>query len=810
MRSLLLAAVAGALWSADTGPLRVMSDPGFLSVAGRSLATDGALCLPVEIHGARGPVVLRVAVRTVSGGRGGRVTVSGDGRHLLHLPWRSLDPTDDAPERGLTLHVDGSTAGLTVFAGAPWISSQPQGPVLGEADLFAHLEWRRPGLEAIRVQVAAGNFREAGRLLAAHVRSRPRTWRFPPITDRAAVLRHADRILAGDVRWIGLQRTFPKGEIDWLANHSLGTPQETHEWVWALNRHADLVAVAQAYRATGDERYATAWVRLTRSWILQAPPPSLPDERPGSVWRTLDSGLRMTGAWFTGLYAVMDSPALTDEDLLLVLRSLWDHGAFLARAPYNPSNHVVFGMSGLYTIGAQMPEFREAPTWRTHAGSTLERLLTEGVLADGAWYELSPGYGQWVVDHLVALWTNAEQAGEAREISLGMRERLQALAEWGVQIMAPDRTAPMLNDGVRLVHRPATVTALAERFPDSDLLRWLARDLQGGPAMEAPRPASGLLAASGYAVLRSDWSRTGTFLVLDGGPLGGWHGHQDALNLVAWFHGREFLFDNGGHKYDTSIWRRWAITSAAHSTVLVDGLGQARSWNEDQDPIGILPPGLPPARCATSAQVDWASAWYGSGYAAEVADRGRRSDVLRATPAMHHRAVVLVKDPAQGPLALVVDTLVPGDGLPHRYEARWQLKTRRWSTAEDGRLTWTTDAGLPNLAVASLGGATEFRADSGVRDPEPLGWWYEHQNAVPTPALTLRQAVTASGTTRLLTALVPFTGDPTAAPLAVSSPVADVWTLRRAGHPDLTIRLTPPVATGPGLTIDGLTIPAAP
>jgi hypothetical protein len=315
------------------------------------------------------------------------------------------------------------------------------------------------------------------------------------------------------------------------------------------------------------------------------------------------------------------------------------------------------------------------------------------------------------------------------------------------------------------------------------------------------------LAASGYAVLRTDWSRQGNFLVLDGGPLGGWHGHQDALNLVAWFHGREFLFDNGGYKYDTSVWRRWAITTAAHNTVLVDGLGQARNWDDDRDPLGRLPEGLPPTRFARSAAVDWASAWYGSGYAAEVADRGHRSDVLRRDPARHHRVVVLVKAPDVGPLALVVDTLVPDDQATHRYEARWHVKSQRWTTADAGRLTWTTDAGRPNLAVASLVGATEFHADSAVREPEPLGWWIEHQNADPTPALTLRQAVVGPGTVRLLTALVPFQGDPGTPPLTVSSPAADAWTIHRVGRPDLTVRLAAASASDPGITLDGLPLP---
>jgi hypothetical protein len=611
-------------------------------------------------------------------------------------------------------------------------------------------------------------------------------------------------VLAGEVRWVGLERTFPDGRIDWLANHSLGTPQATNEWVWALNRHADLTAIAQTYALTKNERYAAGWIRLLRSWISQVPAPSVEFEKPGSAWRRLEAGLRTTDAWLPAFALVRQSPELSDDDLLLFLRACWDHANFLRSARYDPTNHFVFAMSGLYSVGSVLPELRDAATWRKIAGTQLDRLLGDGVLADGSWWELAPGYGQWVCDKLIGVWNRADAQGLDAEITPRSRQALQRLAEWGVLLMAPERTVPRLNDGVLLRHRPESVTALAKRFPDSAILRWLANDLAGQPTVP-PAQTSVDLNASGYQVMRTGWSRDDSYLVLDAGALGGWHGHQDALNVVAWFHGRHFLFDNGGFKYDASIWRAWGQTTAAHNTVLVDGLGQIRSWNGHEDPIGLHPAGQPAPRFAKSPTADYGSAWYACGYGASVPQRGKAASQLRSDPATHRREVVFAKGP--DPYALVLDTLQPADQLAHRYEVRWHLKSVQWRTADNGRITWTSDPGQPNLAIVSLAGADRWRADSGVTDPEPLGWWFENQNADPVPALTLRHDVTTAGPVRLLTALIPFRADPEACPvLGLDRPDASTAVIRLRDGRTLTIHLTG-AATGPGLTIDHLPLP---
>jgi hypothetical protein len=774
-------------------------------VAGGPPAVSGGVAFWLHVAGLTDELVVNAKLTGEQGTMTGKMILRGQGWRRVWLPVRALQNTGTKLEPGLVLELaQPAPKGLVLALTPPQALPSVRGASVGETELLAQIDWSVPGLAAGQALLVAGDRAGALRELARYVRQRPIKWQFVPV-NKERLRAQADRCLNGEYSWIGLNYTFPNGEVDWLANHSLGTPLETHEWVWALNRHADLSAIALTYQDTRDPAYARAWARLMRSWIQQVASPAVRDEKPGSAWRKLEAGLRVTNAWFTGFYSVLDSSELSDADIIAYLTSLWDHANFLAVSEFDPTNHFVFGMTGLYTVGSEFPEFRDAKAWRTIATRQLERLLTESTLEDGGWYEMAPGYAQWVCDKIVEMWNNAEATGQTAELSPLLRNKLRGLAEWSVRLLGPDRSTPRVNDGVAVTHTAEKRAWLSARFPDSDLLRWAAADAAGTQAMPpAPAWTSEHLAASGYQVMRTGWSREDSYVLLDTGHLGGWHGHQDALNIVAYFKGRYFLFDNGGYKYDASAWRAWGQTTAAHNTVLVDGLGQMRNWNGWADPIGKNPAALPPARFTTSSTIDYASGWYASGYGKEVPRRGRAVSAFNEFPATHRREVLFVKPaPGEEAFAAVLDTMTPGDAKPHHYEVRWHLKATQWKSDLKGQVTWTAEPGLPNLAVVSLQGADTFAADSAVTQPEILGWWFENQNDPPTPAITLRQSRQSAGVTRLLTLLVPFTGDTLSSPvvsLTKSSSTTHQVVLRSGQR--ITLRLTGS-KEGPGLAIGG-------
>ncbi len=80
--------------------------------------------------------------------------------------------------------------------------------------------------------------------------------------------------------------------------------------------------------------------------------------------------------------------------------------------------------------------------------------------------------------------------------------------------------------------------------------------------------------------MRSDWSPGAHHLIFDVGPLGcprsAGHGHADLLSVQCSAFGRTFLCDPGTYGYTPEPrWRDHFRSTAAHSTVVVDGAGQA-------------------------------------------------------------------------------------------------------------------------------------------------------------------------------------------------------------------------------------------
>jgi hypothetical protein len=105
----------------------------------------------------------------------------------------------------------------------------------------------------------------------------------------------------------------------------------------------------------------------------------------------------------------------------------------------------------------------------------------------------------------------------------------------------------------------------------------LFAQLDSAPPTRSP---SRILPDGGYAVMRSDWGSGADQIVFDVGPLGcrvsGGHGHADLLSIQASFLGETYLVDPGTFRYtDDDGWRTYYRSTAAHSTIEVDQVGQA-------------------------------------------------------------------------------------------------------------------------------------------------------------------------------------------------------------------------------------------
>ena len=642
----------------------------------------------------------------------------------------------------LTLRAADPTCGMSFApAGDPrWLTDTG----ISDAQLLTLLDLQRPELAAVRQAHEAGDLAGAIRALASHFRTRDSVhWTLPspPATgdEQTAALTAADHVVRGQFTMVSNTHTYANGEIDWLLDPTAGGAYQTNEWLWAMNRHEIANKLYAAWSVQPNPIYPQTWARAIRSWVQAMPVPATLWHRPGSGWRYIEAGLRMGEFWPNAWFGVAGSAAVSDDDRLLMVKSFWEHGEFLARQTTGYNNHFVIGLTGLYLTATLFPEFKASERWRQDAARLLQDFVTNHCDADAGWFERSPSYHLWLVQKLAFVLNAGRINGHRDDFTSAFRTHLRRMAEWNVKLAAPDWVVPALNDSTRDHLRRICADTIRQELPESPILAWGAAVAAGTTDLPAPLPASEFLADTGYAIMRTGWATNASYLLFDVGPMGGLHGHLDALNLIYAPDGTMTIFDGTGGTYSASPFRSWSVSTASHNTVLVDGRNQYRPGDSDADHVGLLPAATPPATFAQVPGGIYTQGWHIGGYGRDATIRVR-----------HHREILFLT--ATG-IALVIDSMHPEDDQPHAYDLRWQVQTTTWSTAARGTII-PTRSDQPLMAIIPLAGGEQVSADSGVTKPEILGWDVVKSSA-PVPALTVRHRKQTTGTTRFVTALVP-------------------------------------------------------
>lgn len=612
-----------------------------------------------------------------------------------------------------------------------------------ERDLFDALDLSLPALAPVREAVAKGDYATAQHELAQYFRQRTSPpWKFDPHhPDKNTPYdkQVADDAVKGRVTGghIPVWANFLDGKIDWLYNETDHEPGVSHngDWQGQLTRMDFWDALGAAYLATGDEKYPKAWMQQLRSFIIQCPPPA---ETPVgqnviSGWRPINVGCRMLASWPDAFYSFVDSPSLSDEDLLVAVYGFLLNGQYLS-THHGPGNGLLMERQGLYTIGAIFPEFKQAAEWRDQAvkGEVSQRAAM--FLRDGVEAEVTTSYHIGAVENVMSLPKIAKLTGRLDEIPPDYIGPMEKAYEFEMYLMSPDRQMPMFNDASR-VHVPGLIQAAVPFFPNRQDFLWTATDGKQG---QPPAQTSYAFDYAGLYAMRSSWDTNANYLAFFDGPYVSSHGHQDKLIVVMWAYGREILFNSGGATYDGSIWRRYSVDTFSKNTVLVDGLPQHR-------PPAIASPDVPKidSRWESTPDHDFVAGTYNDAYG----DKGLH-------PATHVRRVLFLKPD----LGIVADTLTPNDAVSHTYQARWNLLTTQTQLIDATHEVVTTDPNQPNLDIVPLNpDGLDVRSASGQLEPELLGWNVLHTTVKqPAAATSVLQTRQGTGVQTFLTLLVPI------------------------------------------------------
>jgi hypothetical protein len=466
---------------------------------------------------------------------------------------------------------------------------------------------------------------------------------FCPIADLHTDVSVADDAVAGRFRHAGVLLELGNPP-DWTRDPY---PAD-EEWLIEFSKLYEGLDLAHAYGRTGDHRYLAAWQLLVGSWI-----DLVPVDRHSS-----DVLARRVQNWVYAWQGFARAPGFPGLDPVLerrILASIAEQADHLASHLTAERNHRTLELYALLVVFLALPALDPDGGRAADALRLLgENLLTD-VWADGVHRERSTHYHLIALRSFVAARVNATRYG--LPLPAGYDQRLAAGCRFGLHLHRPDGEIPATSDSDGGSYRDLLL--LAGQELDDPELRWF-----GSAGAEGTPPAEVAVdfPVGGYHVQRSGWEGGDQerFLLLGAGPLGdGGHGHYDALAVEVYGRGRPLLVDPGRYTYaepapgsDGPNWRHRFKGTAAHSTVLVDGL--------DQTPYRRGKPKGPTAFGRLLGR-----------------HRGDGLDVLTAEAvsprydAVHRRSVIFVRDGYW----LVVDVLrAPRD---HSYQARWQLAAGR-------------------------------------------------------------------------------------------------------------------------------------
>ena len=312
-------------------------------------------------------------------------------------------------------------------------------------------------------------------------------------------------------------------------------------WVYNLHYFDDLKA------CNGADRIGLHKDLLIR-WVEDNPPPS------GAGWEPYPTSLRIVN-WIKWALAGNGLPPAVDHSLAVQARWL------LRRLEYHLlGNHLLANAKALIFAGSYFDGI-EADTWRQKGERILEDQLPMQILPDGGHYERSPMYHLLVLEDLLDL-VNMYNRYQL-EVPGYWRDVIERMLSWSGFMRHQDGEIPFFNDAVFGVAPPPEKL---DRYAKS-----LGFHVGGADK-------NGCLADSGYCRI----VQGNTVIFVDCGPVGPdcqpGHAHADTLSFEASVQGRRVFVNTGISTYERGEKRGYERGSAAHNTLVIDGLDSSEVW----------------------------------------------------------------------------------------------------------------------------------------------------------------------------------------------------------------------------------------
>jgi uncharacterized heparinase superfamily protein len=281
---------------------------------------------------------------------------------------------------------------------------------------------------------------------------------------------------------------------------------------------------------------------LIQRWVEENPPGV------GNGWEPYPLSLRIVN-WIKWELA---GNALAAE----ALASLAIQAEYLSRTVeyHLLANHLFENARALVFAGL----FFKADAWLRMGLDILQKQVPEQVLGDGGHFERSPMYHSLVLEDILDL-INLERAYGLPEQAAWV-DAARRMLGWLGQMCHPDGQIAFFNDAAfGIAPEPRAIFEYAARL--------------------GLTPSSFGLGDSGYIRLQQGE----TVVIFDAAPVGPdyqpGHAHADTLSFELSHEGRRIIVNSGTGTYEAGPERLRQRGTAAHSTVVVDGIDQSEIWS---------------------------------------------------------------------------------------------------------------------------------------------------------------------------------------------------------------------------------------
>ena len=344
-------------------------------------------------------------------------------------------------------------------------------------------------------------------------------------------------------------------------DHPPGNPIGDAQLAWTRSRLQDLVMLGLLCRESSNEtvqREAGAQVgRLLLSWLKQNP------WLQGIHYQsTMECALRLIASCHAFDLARAHIPSESWQGLLCLVHS---HAYFIERRLClytSAGNHTIGECAGLVYAGVLFPELADAQRWLRVGLQHLEREAQFQILEDGGNREHAFRYLAMITD-LCGLVTSL-----LRHVGHPVPQRVEQAWLRGMAFLRS------------FADDPAALPTVGDSDDGYALSPYLRLSWQPGAGLAQPTTAKlKTFSVSGYSTICAPPAH-GTMHFIHGalGVASGFgHGHADALSVWWERNGRALLVDPGTYLYEGEAkFRHYFRGTAAHNTIVVDGLDQAQ------------------------------------------------------------------------------------------------------------------------------------------------------------------------------------------------------------------------------------------